>query len=91
MKAVSTGNAGLDALADAIADRIWARLQDKLDERGSPVYLIGIPEAAQRIGIKKTKMHQMIASGEIPGKLTRRIGRRVLIVSSELDRWIAAQ
>jgi len=82
----------LQPLADAIAERIWARLQDKLAARESTnIHLIAIPEAAHRLGIKKTKLHQMIASGEIPPKLIRRIGRRVLVVTSELDRWVAAQ
>lgn len=87
-----TGNDALQPLADAIAERVWARLQDKLSARDSEsVHLIGVPEAARRLGIKKTKMHQMIASGEIPEKLTRRIGRRLLVVSAELDRWVSAQ
>jgi excisionase family DNA binding protein len=82
----------LQPLAEAIAERVWAQLQQRLsDMDAGSVQLLSIPEAARRIGIKKTKMHELVSSGEIPAKLTRRIGRRVLIVASELERWASAQ
>lgn len=81
----------LQPLADAIAERVWARIQDRLAERDAKAHLIGITDAAARIGVGKTKMYAMLSTGEIPEKLTRRIGRRVLIVAAELERWAAAQ
>lgn len=87
---MTTGNQGLDALADAIAAVVWARLQDRFSER-EHVNLLSVPAAAKRLGISKTKLHSMLASGEVPAKLVRHIGRRTLIVSGELDRWVSAQ
>jgi hypothetical protein len=42
----TTGNAGLDALADAIAERVVARLQAGKD----PERLMTVPEAAKYLG-----------------------------------------
>jgi excisionase family DNA binding protein len=65
----------LDPLADANADRIRARIQARLAEP-EQVSLLSVPAAAKRLGISKTKLYGMIASGEMPAKLMRRIGRR---------------
>lgn len=80
----------IDPLADAIAERVWARIEQRLAEKES-VQLLSIPAAAKRLDISKTKLHSMIASGEFPAKLIRRIGRRTLVIVGELDRWISAQ
>ena len=53
--------------------------------------LLSVPAAAKRLSICKDKLYAMIASGELPAKVVRRIGRRTLIVAGELDRWLSAQ
>ena len=80
----------LAPLADAIADLVWHRLQDRLEGRAQS-NLMNVPSVAKRLGISRTKVYQMIATGELPATVVRRIGRRTLIASCELDRWIAAR
>lgn len=86
----TTGNIGLDAMADAIAERVWAKLEDRLADTQAH-QLLSVPEAAGRLGIGRTKLHGMIASGEFPTKAVRHIGRRVLIHAAEMDRWLSAR
>lgn len=76
-------------LADAIADRVWVRLQEKFVARDAQ--LVSVPTAARKLGISKTKLRSMIGSGEFPEKAIRRIGRRVMVAVSEMDRWASAQ
>jgi len=57
----STGNAGLDALADAIASRVVARLQQSQDSR-----LLSVREAAEYLGRTEKALRHMIANGIIP-------------------------
>lgn len=83
----STGNPGLDVLVDAMAERFWEKLQAR--QVPEAAQLISIPESARRLGISKTKLHGMIASGEFPKKAVRNMGRRTLILVSEMDRWLS--
>ena len=80
----------LEPLSKAIADRVWAHLEERLTGHDGP-RLISIPDAAARLGVKRTKVYDMIATGELPQKVIRKVGRRTLVISSELDRWIAAR
>lgn len=80
MTARSTGNLGLDALADAIAERVLARLHSSEDPR-----LLSVNEAAAYIGRTPKALRHMIASGAIPAV---REGSRVHLDRADLDRWV---
>ena len=75
-----TGNAGLDALADAIAARVAARLN-----RAEGPRLLNVNEAAEYVGRTPKALRHMIASGVIPAI---REGSRVHLDRADLDRWI---
>ncbi len=77
----TTGNPGLDALADAIADRILARLHQTEQSR-----LLTVDEAAAYLGRTPKALRHMIANGNIPAV---REGSRVHLDRADLDRWVA--
>jgi len=76
----STGNLGLDALADAIAARVAARLNQSEEPR-----LLNVDEAAAYVGRTAKALRHMIASGTVPAI---REGSRVHLGRADLDRWI---
>jgi excisionase family DNA binding protein len=76
----STGNLGLDALADAIAARVAARLNQSAEPR-----LLSVNEAATYIGRSPKALRHLIESGAIP---VVREGRRVYLDRRDTDRWI---
>jgi excisionase family DNA binding protein len=76
----TTGNVGLDALADAIAERVLARLSQSEDAR-----LLTVDIAAKYIGRTPKALRHMIASGAVPAI---REGGRVHLDRPDLDRWI---
>ena len=47
--------------------------------------LLRVPEAAEQLGIGRTKVYQMISTGELP---TIHIGRAVRISVSALQKWV---
>ncbi len=47
--------------------------------------LLRIPEVAETLGIGRTKIYEMIATGELP---TVRVGRAVRISVSTLQKWV---
>ena len=47
--------------------------------------LLRVPEAAEQLGIGRTKIYEMIATGELP---TVRFGRAVRISVTTLQKWI---
>ena len=47
--------------------------------------LLRIPEVAETLGIGRTKIYEMIATGELP---TVRVGRAVRIPVSTLQKWV---
>lgn len=47
--------------------------------------LLRIPEAAEQLGIGRTKIYEMISKGELPAI---RIGRAVRISASALRKWV---
>jgi excisionase family DNA binding protein len=77
----STGNMGLDALADAIADRVIAKLQTSKETQR----LMTAPEAAEYIGRTERAVRHMIASKALP---VVRKGRSVRLDRKDLDTWI---
>ena len=54
-------------------------------QEGAPQrLLLRIPEVAETLGIGRTKIYEMIATGELP---TVRVGRAVRISISTLQKW----
>jgi excisionase family DNA binding protein len=47
--------------------------------------LLRIPEVAESLGIGRTKIYEMITTGELP---TIRVGRAVRISVSALQKWV---
>ena len=76
----SSGNIGLDALADAIAARVAARLNQSEEPR-----LLSVDEAAAYIGRTPKALRHMISTGAIP---VVREGSRVHLDREDLDQWI---
>jgi excisionase family DNA binding protein len=76
----TTGNAGLDALADAIAERVLVRLQGENKPR-----LMSVAEAGAYLQISVRTLRTKISTGEIK---STRDGRIVRLDRRELDRWI---
>lgn len=50
--------------------------------------LYRIQEAAEAVGVSRSKMYELIASGDIPSV---RVGHSVRIPVEELKKWIAAR
>lgn len=79
----STGNQGLDALADAIAERVYQRLAAAMDRNKSR--LLDVPAAAEYIGRTPSALRHLIARNAIP--CFRRDGR-VQFDRQDLDNWL---
>ena len=79
----STGNKALDALADAIAERICQRLTAALERNKSR--LLDVSAAAEYIGRSPSATRHLIAKGTIP--CVRRDGR-VQLDRQDLDNWL---
>ena len=79
----TTGNVGLDALADAIADRVYARLEAA--EKHNNGRLLNVPAAAQYLCRSPSAIRHMIAKGALPA--VRRDGR-VYLDRQDLDTWV---
>jgi excisionase family DNA binding protein len=50
--------------------------------------LLRIPEAAQRLGLGRSTIYELIASGDLPAV---RIGRAVRVPASRLAAWVERQ
>jgi excisionase family DNA binding protein len=79
-KLTRTGNVGLDALADAIAECVVARLHQSDKPR-----LLTVNQAAAYIGRTPKALRHMIALDTLP---VVREGSRVHLDRADLDRWI---
>jgi predicted DNA-binding transcriptional regulator AlpA len=79
----STGNQGLDTLADAIAERVYQRLAAALERNKSR--LLDVPAAAEYIGRSPSALRHLIAKGTVP--CVRRDGR-VQLDRQDLDNWL---
>jgi len=79
----STGNQGLDAFADAIAERVVQRLT-AAQERNK-TRLLDVAAAAEYIGRSPSALRHLIARGAIP--CVRRDGR-VQVDRQDLDNWL---
>jgi excisionase family DNA binding protein len=77
----TTGNMGLDALADAIAERVIARMNDgKAAKR-----LMTVKEAAAYMALSDRALWHLISSAQIA---VVRNGRSVRLETSMVDAWI---
>ncbi|HXS97082.1 MAG TPA: helix-turn-helix domain-containing protein [Candidatus Limnocylindrales bacterium] len=78
---MTTGNQGLDALADAIAERVTARLMAERPQQR----LMDVRESARYIGRSPAALRHLIAKGDVP---TVRQDNRVYCDRVDLDAWI---
>ena len=79
----TSGNEGLDALADAIAERVYQRLAAALDHHRTR--LLDVASAAEYIGRSPSAVRHLIAKGAIP--CVRRDGR-VQLDRQDLNKWL---
>jgi excisionase family DNA binding protein len=79
----STGNQGLDALADAIAERVYRRLTADLQRDNSR--LLDVAAAAVYLGRSESAVRHLIGKKAIP--CVRRDGR-VQLDRQDLDDWL---
>lgn len=81
----------LDALAEAVADRVAQRLKMAAPEPVSDRRLLDIRSAAVYLSRSQSTIRHMITAGDLPPSTVKRIGRRVFLMRTELDRWLEAQ
>jgi hypothetical protein len=80
------------ALADAIADAVLRKMDGRaLPGQADISALMPIPVAAKYMGRTTSSVRGLIATGQIPQKIVKRIGSRVFLLRRELDKWIDAQ
>jgi excisionase family DNA binding protein len=79
----------LDAIFDAIADRVAERLRGHTDNESRSIRprLLNIEQAAQYLGRTRDSVEHLIAADRIP---TVRIDRRVFVDVIDLDKLIEA-
>jgi excisionase family DNA binding protein len=77
-----------DMLIDTLADRVAAKLRDKLAwQSATKPRLFTAEQAAVYLGRTKEAVEHMIAGGKLP---VVRPDRRVFLDVQDLDRWIDA-
>ena len=57
-------------------------------ETTTPRLLLRIPEAAKALGLGRTKIYELITSGELP---VIRVGRAVRVSVTALQKWVEEQ
>ncbi|HLH75033.1 MAG TPA: helix-turn-helix domain-containing protein [Chloroflexota bacterium] len=80
-------------LAEAISNVVRHAVHEALVEMGSKLpsdtaTLVSVPEAAQRLGLGKTKVNELIACGALPSRI---IGKRRLLRPVDLEAFAAIQ
>lgn len=64
------------------------RAQRRHGEDPSPLALaLGMAEAAERVGLSRSQLYEEAAEGRL---VTRKVGRRRLVLVADLDSWLAA-
>ena len=71
-----------------VADAVVAKLEAKQSKSTVPRKLLSLKQAADALGRSVGSVRHLIASGEIPPSCVKRIGRRVFLVESRLDKFI---
>jgi excisionase family DNA binding protein len=77
------------ALAEALAAAIEHAVKEALGEVSTPtgnITMVSVPEAAQRLGIGRTKVNELVASGALPSVV---IGTRRLLRPADLEAFAA--
>ncbi len=64
------------------------REMENMHERDSRRLLLRIPEVMSALGLGRTKVYELIATGELP---VVRVGRAVRISSTALEKWVEAR
>lgn len=84
---------GADDLADAIAEKVVARLGELMPVGGGTKRLLSLKEAGQYMGGKSDHaIRHMVNTGIIPACVVKRLGtRRIFLDRIELDKWLTAQ
>jgi excisionase family DNA binding protein len=77
------------ALAEALADAIEHAVKEALCQANTPAdkaTMASVPEAAQRLGLGRTKLNELIARGALPSVV---IGTRRLLRPADLEAFAA--
>lgn len=75
-----------DRLEAAVAELVAAiRAEIAEAQMDAPPVLLTVPEAAARLGIRRTLMYDLLGSGEVESV---KVGRRRLVPADALDRYI---
>ena len=56
-----------------------------------PIRMLTMSQVVNKVGLKRTKIYQLIASGEFPHSVPIGGGRAVRFVQSEIDQWLLDQ
>ena len=87
---MSSATPNLESVLDLLADKIAARLAPTVVAPPAGK-LLNVKQAAERIGRSAPAIRHLVNSGQIPARVVKRMGRRVFLVTEELDRWLDAQ
>lgn len=79
-----------DELAERVAQRVLAALNGK-NLGGAERKLLDIKQAALYMSRSTSTVRHQIATGTIPASVLKRMGRRIYLSKTELDRWLEAQ
>jgi excisionase family DNA binding protein len=76
-----------EALGAVIRKEIRAALAEVASTTGDSAALLSVPKGAALLGIGKTKLYQLIASGELPSVV---VGKRRLLRPADLEQFSAS-
>jgi len=76
----------LDQLADEIAQRTVARIEQLLAERQPEPDAYKLEQAAKQLGLSSRELRRRIAAGELP---VRRVGRVTLISREAISQFLS--
>jgi excisionase family DNA binding protein len=79
----------VDRVAAELADRVERRLERMAAERGADgPQALDVKQAAARLGVSPTTMHELVMSGEVASV---KVGRRRLIATSTIDGMLSGE
>lgn len=82
----SPGDAMIQAIADAVAEKVLAQLRNQLSAQPAKI-LYSLQEAAERMSLSRSTLKNIVRDREIA--VVRR-GTRVLIHHKEIENWVIA-